>query len=232
MWWYIYKVFYISNINIDSIACHSHSRFIYSNNILFISTYIKYVWNILTFKINLNLNLIKKKILKSTKKSIDPNFFDQRLYYVFSILLFQKIHEKLLLSSHIHPRPRTHWKRSSRHFKSWPISRYNSVALQLFPFSLSLGFKNHSSKFRENLYSSVSHIHHLLFRHEHHSDAITKEIRVHPAFSSLILSRQGRILTYINPHWSVITRSRREGKCGVFAYGSRGQICGALCQFG
>lgn len=98
--------------------------------------------------------------------------------------------------------------------------------------SLSLGFKNHSSKFRENLYSSVSHIHHLLFRHEHHSDAITKEIRVHPAFSSLILSRQGCILTYINPHWSVITRSRREGKCGVFAYGSRGQICGALCQFG
>lgn len=158
MRWYIYKVFYISNINIDSIACHSHSRFIYSNNILFISTYIKYVWNILTFKINLNLNLIKKKILKSTKKSIDPNFFDQRLYYVFSILLFQKIHEKLLLSSYIHPRPRTHWKRSSRHFKSWPISRYNSVALQLFPFSLSLGFKNHSSKFRENLYSSVSHV--------------------------------------------------------------------------
>lgn len=136
--WYIYKVFYISNINIDSIACHSHSRFIYSNNILFISTYIKYVWNILTFKINLNLNLIKKKILKSTKKNIDPNFFNQRLYYVFSILLFQKIHEKLLLSSYIHPRPRTHWKRSSRHFKSWPISRYNSVALQLFPFSLSL----------------------------------------------------------------------------------------------
>lgn len=136
--WYIYKVFYISNINIDSIACHSHSHFIYSNNILFISTYIKYVWNILTFKINLNLNLIKKKILKSTKKNIDPNLFNQRLYYVFSILLFQKIHEKLLLSSYIHPRPRTHWKRSSRHFKSWPISRYNSVALQLFPFSLSL----------------------------------------------------------------------------------------------
>lgn len=67
MRWYIYKVFYISNINIDSIACHSHSRFIYSNNILFISTYIKYVWNILTFKINLNLNLIKKKILTLRK---------------------------------------------------------------------------------------------------------------------------------------------------------------------
>lgn len=74
------------------------------------------------------------------------------------------------------------------------------------PLPLSRGFKNHSSKFRENLYSSVSHVPHTHITFSFATNIIATRLRRKyefiQRFSSLILSRQ---LTYINPHWSVIT---------------------------
>lgn len=98
------------------------------------------------------------KILKS------PNFFNQRLYYIFSFF-FKKFTKnifsrKTTFTFTVHSSTNT----VKTFLATFQILTHFTLQFRrtatLPPLPLSRGFKNHSSKFRENLYSSVSHVPH------------------------------------------------------------------------
>lgn len=99
--------------------------------------------------------------MKNTKS---PNFFNQRLYYIFSFFFkkFMKniFSRKTTFTFTVHSSTTT----VKTFLATFQILTHFTLQFRrtatLPPLPLSRGFKNHSSKFRENLYSSVSHVPH------------------------------------------------------------------------
>lgn len=99
--------------------------------------------------------------MKNTKS---PNFFNQRLYYIFSFFFkkFMKniFSRKTTFTFTVHSSTNT----VKTFLATFQILTHFTLQFRrtatLPPLPLSRGFKNHSSKFRENLYSSVSHVPH------------------------------------------------------------------------